>query len=68
MKEEKLTKEDLQAQVDVLTNMDKKFSDSGPTYDCVVFHDGNTYRFVIYINCDKKFSNSGPTFDSVVYN
>ncbi|KAK3095930.1 hypothetical protein FSP39_020998 [Pinctada imbricata] len=45
--DDKLSKEDLQAQVDILTNLDKKYSDSGPTYDCVVFHDGNTYRACI---------------------
>ncbi|KAJ8310382.1 hypothetical protein KUTeg_012247 [Tegillarca granosa] len=45
--EDKLVKEDLQAQVEVLTNIDKKFNDCGPTFDCVVFHDGTTYRACI---------------------
>ena len=43
-KEEKLVREDLAAQVDLLTASDKKFNDLGPVYDCVVFHDGETWR------------------------
>ncbi|XP_063430494.1 tripeptidyl-peptidase 2-like [Mytilus trossulus] len=42
--EEKLIREDLQAQIDILTNFDKKYSDCGPVYDCLVFFDGNTWR------------------------
>ena len=40
-----LKKEELQARVDLLKQYDgSKFTDLGPTYDCVVFNDGNKWR------------------------
>ncbi|GLH08749.1 Tripeptidyl-peptidase 2 [Gryllus bimaculatus] len=42
--EDKLIKEDLEAQVDVLNTMEKKYFDVGPAYDCVVFHDGHMWK------------------------
>ncbi|XP_012257165.2 tripeptidyl-peptidase 2 [Athalia rosae] len=45
--EDKLLKEDLEAKVEVLVNVDKKYHDFGPTYDCVVFYDGQMWRACI---------------------
>lgn len=39
-----LTKEDLQAQLDLLKDLDNKIKDVGPVYDCIVWNDGETWR------------------------
>lgn len=40
---EKLNKEDVEAKVECLTQLEKKFADLGPSYDCIVFHDGDSW-------------------------
>jgi len=44
LQEEKVERENLSAQLDILTDLDKKYNDCGPVFDCVVFNDGTTWR------------------------
>ncbi|KAG8225790.1 hypothetical protein J437_LFUL005597 [Ladona fulva] len=44
---DKLKKDDLESQVEVLNNLEKKYCDVGPAYDCIVFHDGDMWRVCI---------------------
>ena len=41
------TREELAARVDILRDLAENEKDPGPVYDCVVFHDGETWRGVI---------------------
>ncbi|XP_022822336.1 tripeptidyl-peptidase 2 isoform X2 [Spodoptera litura] len=45
--EDKIQKEELEARVEVLQTAEKKYNDVGPTYDCVLFHDGTVWRACI---------------------
>lgn len=44
LKDDKLMKEELEARVELLGQFDKDHDVAGPVYDCIVFHDGNTWR------------------------
>ncbi|CAL4069880.1 unnamed protein product [Meganyctiphanes norvegica] len=44
---EKLIKEDAEARVALLNSLEKKHSDLGPAYDCVVYNDGEVWRACI---------------------
>nr|CAH0110775.1 unnamed protein product [Daphnia galeata] len=41
---EKATKEDYEMQIEMLNTLEKKFSNLGPCFDCVVFFDGQHWR------------------------
>ncbi|XP_035233170.1 tripeptidyl-peptidase 2-like, partial [Stegodyphus dumicola] len=43
----RMDKEDLEAKLEILNSLEKKFCDVGPTYDCVVFHDGRQWRVAV---------------------
>ncbi|XP_007891027.1 tripeptidyl-peptidase 2 [Callorhinchus milii] len=45
--EDKLILEDLQCHVDQLNALEKQYTDLGPVYDCLVWHDGETWRACI---------------------
>ncbi len=45
--EQKKEQEELEAQVKLIDELLKDYSDPGPIYDCVVFHDGEHHRAVI---------------------
>ena len=44
---EKKGRDELQARLDVLADAQKHYDDPGPIYDCVAFHDGQTWRAVV---------------------
>lgn len=40
---QKLLKEDKEYTLEMLNNFEKKYTDLGPVYDCVLFHDGTKW-------------------------
>lgn len=57
-REEKLLKEEYEAQVEVLQSLEKKYFDGGVIYDCIVFHDGDMWRACINTSEDGDLSSS----------
>uniref|UniRef100_A0A1B6CLJ0 Tripeptidyl-peptidase 2 n=1 Tax=Clastoptera arizonana TaxID=38151 RepID=A0A1B6CLJ0_9HEMI len=49
-REEFLIKDEAQAQVDILTSVEKKFNDVGPIYDCILYHDGDMWRACLNVS------------------
>ncbi|KAB7497558.1 Tripeptidyl-peptidase 2 [Armadillidium nasatum] len=45
--DEELQKENAEAELALLKQLEKKYNDVGPSYDCVVFHDGSQWRVCI---------------------
>ena len=41
---EKLMKEDAESRVTQLNSLENKFNDLGPSYDCIVYHDGQGWK------------------------
>ena len=41
---EKRERKELDAQLEVLQKIESQYSDPGPVFDCVVFHDGTTWK------------------------
>lgn len=39
-----LNKEDLQAQLDLIKDLENKIKDVGPVFDCIVWNDGEKWR------------------------
>ncbi|CAG9759947.1 unnamed protein product [Ceutorhynchus assimilis] len=54
---EKFEKEDCEAKIELLNNLDKKFYDAGPIYDCIVFHDGTKWMCCINVSEDNDLTN-----------
>jgi len=44
---ERLQREELQSRCDLLSSPGNKATNPGPVFDCVVFHDGETWRLVL---------------------
>jgi tripeptidyl-peptidase-2 len=54
-KTSKVDKVELEARLDALTAATKNYSDPGPVYDCVVFHDGEHWRGAVDTDEDGRF-------------
>ena len=45
-----MNREEFQAFVDALKEVEKKYNDPGPFLDCIVWNDGDKWMFVILVN------------------
>jgi tripeptidyl-peptidase-2 len=45
--DEKAEREELATRLEMLRHMQKSYDDPGPIYDCLVFHDGDSWRAVV---------------------
>ena len=53
---QEVEQKELQARLDLLDELLKDYSDPGPVYDCVVFHDGTHFRAIIDTDQDGDLS------------
>jgi tripeptidyl-peptidase-2 len=44
---QKWDREELETRIEILNELEKKYADPGPSYDCVVFHDGKLWQACI---------------------
>jgi len=42
---DKLLKEELEMQIEMLNTLEKKYKNIGPCFDCIVFYDGEKWRY-----------------------
>ena len=54
--EQKKVREDLQARLDQLRDLEQSYDDPGPIYDCVVFKDGDVWRAAVDTDEDGKLA------------
>ena len=45
-----MNREEFQAFVDALKEVEKKYNDPGPFLDCIVWNDGDKWMFVVLVN------------------
>ncbi|XP_050313767.1 tripeptidyl-peptidase 2 isoform X2 [Anthonomus grandis grandis] len=53
---EKLLKEDCEAKVEFLNNLDKKYCDNGPVFDCILYNDGSKWMCCVNVSSENDLS------------